>query len=64
MTSDERRRQENADLIARMKRGESLARCDTQATWWQPRPKIKKDDKALDLIFTKDGHGKRPPSDG
>lgn len=34
---------ENADLIARMRRGQTLARVDHQATWWPPRPIIKKD---------------------
>lgn len=43
MTPEERRRKENADLIERMKRGEQLSLIDQQASWWPPRPIIKKD---------------------
>jgi hypothetical protein len=54
----ERRKKENEDLIARMKRGESLARCSTQDTWWQPRPIIKKDKKLIAQAF-----GDKPTKD-
>lgn len=46
MTDAERRRAENAEIIRKMRAGESLAMVDTRATWWPPRPKIEKD-KAL-----------------
>lgn len=39
----EKRKKENEDLLARAKKGESISRCDTAATWWPPRPIIKKD---------------------
>lgn len=47
----ERRAEENKDVLARFKRGESLARCDQQATWWQPRPMVKKDEAAMQRVY-------------
>jgi hypothetical protein len=54
-TDPKKRALENADLIRRMLAGESLALVPSQATWWQPRPTIKKDRAALDLL-----HGEAP----
>lgn len=52
MTKDEeRRKKENADLVERMKKGESLARCRPEDTWFQPRPIIKKDPDALKQLY-------------
>lgn len=58
--AEDERKKKNADLVARMKNGESLALYDATATWFQPRPMIKKDDKAVAKIFKKadDGDGK------
>jgi len=40
--AEDERKKKNADLIARMKNGESLALYDATATWFQPRGLIKK----------------------
>ena len=58
--AEDERKNKNADLIARMKNGESLALYDATATWFQPRGLIKKDGKEVDRIFKKadDGDGK------
>ena len=39
----ERRKKENQRILEMMKRGESLATVDVGATWYPPRPIIKKD---------------------
>lgn len=49
-----KRAKRNQDLIERMKNGESLALIDQTKTWYQPRPIIKKDPKALDVLFKGD----------
>ena len=41
--SKEQRKKENDALIEKMRKGESLATVSVSATWWPPRPKIKKD---------------------
>lgn len=48
----ERRLRDNADLIRRMKAGESLARIPQSATFFQPRAIVEKDKKAITAIFT------------
>jgi hypothetical protein len=40
---ESKRKRENKDLIERMKRGENLSRIPPEATWYPPRPLIKKD---------------------
>lgn len=37
------RKKENEALIEKMRKGESLATVSVKATWWPPRPIIKKD---------------------
>lgn len=49
----ERRMRENADIIRRMKAGESLSRIPPQATFLPPPPIIKKDSDALKQLFPK-----------
>jgi hypothetical protein len=39
----EQRKKENDALIEKMRKGESLATVSVSATWWPPRPIIKKD---------------------
>lgn len=57
MTPEERRRAENKSLLDRLRRGESLARVDVEATHWPPRPLIKKDPQAIARIYGRgDGH--------
>lgn len=55
MTREEKlkqqRAEENKNLLERVKRGESISRCSTQDTWWQPRQIIKKDPKALEKLY-------------
>lgn len=46
--SNEQRKKENDALLEKMRRGESLATVSVSATWWPPRPVIKKD---LSLLF-------------
>lgn len=42
MNKDQRKK-ENDALIEKMRKGESLASVSVSATWFPPRPKIKKD---------------------
>lgn len=42
MTDEERRKSQNDEVLAKFRRGQSLAIVDQQATWWPPRPIIKK----------------------
>ncbi len=48
--ANKRRKFKNEDLIHRMREGESLALIPSQATFFQPRPIIKKDLKALQAL--------------
>ena len=41
--SKDQRKKENDALIEKMRKGESLAKVSVSATWWPPRPVIKKD---------------------
>lgn len=55
---EKRRKLKNEDLVHRMREGESLALLPQTATFFPPRPIIKKDTKALrDLGFIKDTPG-------
>lgn len=48
------RKERNKDIIERMKKGEALNHgIEAGDTWWQPRPIIKKDEKAMEMIFMK-----------
>lgn len=49
---EKKRKQENDRIIERMKRGESLATVPTEATWFPPRPTIKKDLTKLYTLST------------
>lgn len=50
----ERRREHNRDLIRRMRNGDSLKTVDSRASWFPPRPIIKKDPDAIRKLY-KDG---------
>ena len=52
-TPEEMRKAENDSIIERFKRGEGLSRISSSATWFPPRPIIKKDPKALEFVFSK-----------
>lgn len=45
------RRQHNLDLMRRMRGGESLNAYDSKASWYPPRPVIKKDDKEISRVY-------------
>ena len=49
----QKRDEKNKDLIRRMRAGESIALYKQQATWFQPRPVIKKDEKLVQELFKK-----------
>lgn len=53
-TPEEIREAENKSIIERLRRGESITRINASATWFPPRPVIKKDEKALNFVFSKD----------
>lgn len=49
--SSEIRKQHNLDLMRRMRGGESLNAYDSKASWYPPRPVIKKDDKEISRVY-------------
>lgn len=51
MTDQERRKKRNDELLLRFKNGESMALIDATATWFPPRPIIKKDEKEVERLF-------------
>jgi ribosomal protein L19E len=59
MKVEDTRKKENQDLIERMRKGESLARCRPQDTWFQPRPIIKKDLEAMKKLEQMNEHQNR-----
>ena len=52
------RRQHNQDLIRRMRSGESLNSFDSKASWYPPRPIIKKD--IIEIARLYGPHGRSP----
>ena len=46
-----RRKKRNDELIKRMKHGDVLHTYDAQASWYPPRPVIKKDKKELTRLY-------------
>jgi hypothetical protein len=51
LNDEKSRKHHNDELLARFYRGESLAVVSPQSTWFPPRPIIKKDENALEVIF-------------
>lgn len=51
---EDRRKKENDALLEKMRKGESLTTVSTSATWWPPRPIIKKDFALQKKLFSKD----------
>jgi len=55
------RQKRNAELIRKMKKGESLTSFTTDGSWFPPRPVIKKDKKLVSKLHgleeIKDGSG-------
>lgn len=49
---EKRRAERNADLVRRMRRGESLALIPTDQTFFPPRPMCKKDLKLMRKLYT------------
>lgn len=49
--SSELRRQHNLDLMRRMRGGESLNAYDSKASWFPPRPIVKKDEKEISRVY-------------
>jgi hypothetical protein len=50
MDANTRRKLKNKELVERMRRGESL-QDSPNSTWYPPRPTIKKDLKAINLLY-------------
>jgi hypothetical protein len=50
---EERRKQENKDLVERMRRGDVLEKCKGSDTWFPVRPIIKKDEKEIERLYGK-----------
>ena len=48
---EDARKKKNADLLRRMKAGESLTSFDKHLSWFPVRPKIEKDQKEIDRLF-------------
>lgn len=47
------RREQNSDLIRRMRNGESLTSYDSSASWFPPRPVVEKDKEAIARLYGK-----------
>ena len=45
------RRERNAELLRRMRNGDSLTSYDSAASWFPPRPIIEKDEKAMQQLY-------------
>lgn len=45
------RKQRNADLLRRMRSGEPLTSFDSRASWFPPRPIIKKDAREIERLY-------------
>jgi hypothetical protein len=45
------RKERNEDVLDRLKKGDSLSSFDSYASWYPPRPIIKKDPKALGKLY-------------
>lgn len=54
-SSSELRRQHNLDLVRRMRGGESLNAYDSKASWFPPRPMVKKDEKEISRVYNAGG---------
>lgn len=50
------RRQHNAELIRRMRNGESLTSFDSKASWYPPRPIIQKDKAEMARLYGSQGN--------
>ena len=48
---EKKRKQENDRIIARMKRGESLATVPSEATWFPPRPLTVKNENDIKRLY-------------
>ena len=49
--SSDTRRQHNADLLRRMRAGETLTSFDSRASWFPPRPIIQKDQGEIARLY-------------
>ena len=45
------RKERNEDILDRLKKGDALSSFDSYASWYPPRPIIKKDSKALGKLY-------------
>ena len=54
MDNKKRRDKRNKDIVSRLKRGESTRTVPPEATWWPPRPIIKKDPEAIKRLYNSD----------
>ena len=45
------RKKHNADILQRMKEGDTLQSYDSHDSWYPPRPIIKKDEKVLAKLY-------------
>ncbi len=50
-TSLDRRKQHNSDLLRRMRNGDPLNVVDSRASWYPPRPIIKKDSDEMARVY-------------
>jgi hypothetical protein len=50
-SNNDLRRQHNADLLRRMRSGDSLTTFDSKSSWFPPRPVIKKDVNEMARVY-------------
>jgi hypothetical protein len=56
------RRQHNQDILRRLRSGEALMSYDSKDSWYPPRPIIKKDEREMARVYSRDD--KRGGDDG
>lgn len=58
-SEEKQRRLHNRKILAKMKKGESLAKVNPMLTWYPPRPTVKKDRFAINKLYGGLGVGLR-----
>ena len=52
--AEEKRKKANDDILKRMKNGDPLTSFSSHFSWFPPRPIVKKDKKAIAILYPED----------